>query len=127
MPVADMAASANSLIDLPRLLEDAEGWAALIDGLSHKQSGVIDGAWGSSAALAAAALGKQAPSVLLIVLAHPADIDPWSYDLQSFLGAKHSISRRGNLGRRSGLFSMRCRANGCACCRNWPPVRNRLY
>jgi len=73
------------LADLPRLVEAAEGWGRLLDALAERQSGVIDGAWGSSAALAAAALARSART-LLIVLAHPGDVDNWQRDLHSFTG-----------------------------------------
>ncbi len=78
----------ESLADLPGLLERAEGWPALVSALGNNGSGVIDGAWGSSCALAAAALARAAPTSLLVVLAHPGDVDPWARDLQSFTGSK---------------------------------------
>src|SRR5207244_497354 len=47
-----------------------------------------DGAWNSSAALAATALGAHVPRTLLIVLAHPRDTDAWCEDLVSFSGSR---------------------------------------
>src|SRR5947207_3318193 len=46
---------------LPALLHAAEGWAGLRAALAGRRSGTIDGAWGSSAALAVAALAADAP------------------------------------------------------------------
>src|SRR5207248_2003970 len=50
-----------------------------------------DGAWGSSAALSAAALAGEAPSTVLVVLAHPGDVDPWANDLHSFTGRRPAV------------------------------------
>src|SRR5262249_38332474 len=60
----------------------------VVAALKNRYSGTIDGAWGSSAALAAAALGLHAPSTLLVVLAHPRDLDGWTNDLHSFAGLR---------------------------------------
>ena len=76
----------ESLTDLPPLLRASEGWADLAAALKNRQSGTIDGAWGSSAALAVAALAQSAPSALLVVLAHPGDVDRYGNDLYSFAG-----------------------------------------
>src|SRR5262245_28838543 len=70
----------EGLHDLPKLLQSAEGFAALVEALRGGRAATIDGAWGSSAALAAAALGEHVPRTLLIVLAHPGDIDGWTED-----------------------------------------------
>ncbi len=48
------------LQDLPRWLEAAEGFSAVVEGLLRAQAATIDGAWNSSAALAAASLGLRA-------------------------------------------------------------------
>ena len=77
--------------DLPALLQTAEGFEPLLSALRQGRSGVIDGAWGSSAALAAAALALHAPHTLVVVIAHPHDLDAWSGDLASFAGADPSI------------------------------------
>ena len=50
-----------------------------------------EGAWRSSAALAAGALGLHAPHTLLIVLAHPRDLDAWSDDLVSVTGLRPAV------------------------------------
>jgi transcription-repair coupling factor (superfamily II helicase) len=72
------------LHDLPELLATAEGFPSVLAALSQGRSAVVDGAWGSSAALAAAALALRTPHTLLVVLAHPRDLDGWLGDLSSF-------------------------------------------
>jgi transcription-repair coupling factor (superfamily II helicase) len=86
MPGTAESTGAETLADLPDLLQAAEGWAELRAALTARRSGTIDGAWGSAAALAAATLARSAPATVLVVLAHPGDVDPWSLDLQSFAG-----------------------------------------
>ena len=48
----------------------------------------MDGAWNSSASLVTAALGLHAPHTVLVVLAHPRDLDGWTEDLVSFAGVR---------------------------------------
>lgn len=74
------------LSDLTGLLEQAEGFAPLLAALKQGQSGTVDGAWGSSSALAAATLVKHAPAMVLVVIAHPREVDAWLGDLASFAG-----------------------------------------
>ena len=81
----------DSLTDLPHLLQASEGWNELIQALSARQSGTIDGAWASSAALACAALALDTPKTLLIVLAHSGDVDAWGHDLLSFSGQRATL------------------------------------
>ncbi|HEX3152081.1 MAG TPA: transcription-repair coupling factor [Gemmataceae bacterium] len=86
MPVADAAPGA--LTDLPKVLRAAEGFADVSAALGAGRAGTIDGAWGSSAALAAAALASNAAGPVLVVLAHVGDVDPWANDLNSFAGQR---------------------------------------
>jgi transcription-repair coupling factor (superfamily II helicase) len=81
----------TGLQDLPRWLEAAEGFGAVVEGLLHGQAATIDGAWNSSAALAAATIALRAPATLLIVLAHPRDLDDWAGDIHSFSGLQSSV------------------------------------
>jgi transcription-repair coupling factor (superfamily II helicase) len=81
----------RTLHDLTRFIQQAEGFDRLVAALKNGQTATVDGAWGSSAALTAAALGLHAPQTLLIVLAHPRDLDPWSDDLYSFAGRRPVI------------------------------------
>jgi transcription-repair coupling factor (superfamily II helicase) len=86
MPPEASAPGVQGLADLPRLIQAAEGFAPLAQGLRAGLSGAVDGAWGSSAALAVAALAIEAPSSVLIVIAHPGDLDPWAADIASLAG-----------------------------------------
>ncbi len=84
-------ASAEGLESLPGLLHAAEGWAALRAALDAGYSGTIDGAWGSSAALAAAALAADAPSTILAVVPTVGDQISWVEDLASFTGTRPAV------------------------------------
>jgi transcription-repair coupling factor (superfamily II helicase) len=86
MPTAVQVSHLGNLNDLPRVLDSAADWSALRAALASGRGGVIDGAWGSSAALAAATLHLHCPSLLLIAIAHPRDVEAWCDDLTSFLG-----------------------------------------
>jgi transcription-repair coupling factor (superfamily II helicase) len=80
-----------TLTDLPGLLRAADGWAPLRAGLLRGESGTVDGAWGSAAALATAALAAEGPPCLLVVVPGHADVDPWAEDLASFLGTRPAV------------------------------------
>lgn len=83
-----MLSSIANLTDLPALLRDSPSFGPVLTALSKGQAGTIDGAWGSSAALASAALAQVAPGPTLVVLAHHTDLDNWSDDLETFLGVR---------------------------------------
>src|SRR5262245_35956360 len=78
----------DSLKDLTRLIQEAEGFHPLVAALKNGHGATVDGAWGSSCALTAAALGLHAPSTLLIVVAHPRDLDGWIEDVAGFAGIR---------------------------------------
>jgi transcription-repair coupling factor (superfamily II helicase) len=80
------AARLENLNDLTRLVQTTEGFHALVAALKNGRGGTVDGAWGSAAGLAAAAVGLHAPAMLLVALAHPADVDGWAGDLSGFAG-----------------------------------------
>ena len=127
MPGLDVVADTESLADLPRLLQRAEGWSGTDNGLVSGQSGVIDGAWGSSSALAAAALSRDAPGTLLVVLAHPGDVDPWCARPAQLLGQQPLLfPGLGIVAARTNRSRRRCRASGCASCKNSPADPPRL-
>jgi transcription-repair coupling factor (superfamily II helicase) len=90
VPQATLAAIDN-LTDLADLLQRAEGFPQLLAALRQGHSATIDGAWGSSAGLAAATLARHTPHTLLVVIAHPRDLDGWAGDLQSFSGVRPVI------------------------------------
>ncbi len=81
----------SSLRDLPAWLEATPGFGALLEALRARRAATIDGAWHSSASLAAATIGLAASQTLLITLAHPRDLDPWAEDLASFTGIRSHI------------------------------------
>jgi len=85
------APAVDRLTDLVPVIQNAEGFPELLTALRAGHSGTIDGAWGSSAGLAAAALAQQTPHTLLVVIAHPRDLDPWSTDLLSFSGLHAAV------------------------------------
>jgi transcription-repair coupling factor (superfamily II helicase) len=78
----------ENLKDLSRLLQRAEGFSPVLAALQEGRSTTIDGAWGSSGALACAALALEAPRTLVVVIAHPRDLDGWAGDLASFSGLR---------------------------------------
>src|SRR5258707_1218661 len=81
----------EQLSDLTRAVHTVEGFTGVLDALRQGRSATVDGAWGSSAGLAAAALALEAPHTVLVVIAHPRDVDGWLGDLQSFSGLWPSI------------------------------------
>ena len=78
----------SRLSDLPRWLEGTEGFSALLQALHAGQAATVEGTWHSSASLVTAAISQHAPTTLLIVLAHPRDLDAWDQDLASFTGQR---------------------------------------
>jgi transcription-repair coupling factor (superfamily II helicase) len=81
--VTQTIAAPDSLADLVSLLKRTEGFDALLSALHEGHSGTVDGAWGSSSALVAATLAREAEHPVLVVLAHPRDLDAWAGDLLS--------------------------------------------
>ena len=80
-----------ALTDLPGLLTAADGWDGLRAALATAQSGAIDGAWGSAAAVAAAAVARDAPGPVLVVVPAFADVATWAEDLAGFLGERPAV------------------------------------
>src|SRR5438067_7927676 len=78
----------DNLTDLTRLVQSAEGFPALTFALKNGHGGSVDGAWGSSAGLAAAAFGLHAPKTLAVVIPFPRDVDGWTDDLAGFSGLR---------------------------------------
>ncbi len=75
-----------TLRDLPALLAHQGSFFAVLDSLRSGQAGTIDGAWGSSAALAVAALAAQTDKPLIVVLPRMHDVDEFADDVFNFLG-----------------------------------------
>jgi transcription-repair coupling factor (superfamily II helicase) len=81
----------NTLKDLTRVVQGAEGFHSLVAALKNGHGATVDGAWGSAASLATAGLGLHAPSVQVAVIAHPRDVDAWTEDLANFAGIRPVI------------------------------------
>jgi transcription-repair coupling factor (superfamily II helicase) len=88
---AGVLATSNPLLTLPGRLQAVEGWVALRAALDAGQSGTIDGTWGSSAALAVAALAADAPGSLLAVVPGVADLGSFVEDVVSFTGIRPAL------------------------------------
>jgi transcription-repair coupling factor (superfamily II helicase) len=89
--LAKVPAALNCLQDLTRIIQAAEGFQPVVAALKQGHSASIDGAWGSSGALAAAALGQHVPQTLMVVIAHPRALDAWVDDIHSFAGARPTV------------------------------------
>ncbi len=72
-------------------LSKSEGFAAVLAALQSGHSAAIDGAWGSSCALAAATLASEAGAPFLIVLPRLADVDEFADDVAEFIGMEPTI------------------------------------
>ncbi|VTR98337.1 transcription-repair coupling factor [Tuwongella immobilis] len=91
MPTLEGSLRLEQLRDLTRLLETNPNWPELLGALRANASATIDGAWGSAAALATAALAEQTPGTLLVVLPHSGDLTAWGEDLLGFRGERPMI------------------------------------
>src|SRR5689334_18336286 len=86
-----LAPALEKLHDLTRTIQEAEGFHPVVAALKNGHSATVDGAWGSSASLVSAAIGLHAPRTVLVVLAHPRDVDGWAEDLYWFAGVRPLI------------------------------------
>ncbi len=83
-----MAAEATRVRDLPDLLDlcrSAPWYEMVVSGLKDGRTASIDGAWGSSSALVASALGRACPATLLVVLPRISELDDFALDLTAYL------------------------------------------
>ena len=92
MASADSAAALLIANLAPRLL-NASGFREAVEALKNGQSVTIDGAWGSSAALAVSALTEVAPSSVVVVLPRERELDEFVADIASFGIATPGSSR----------------------------------
>ncbi|MBT6153425.1 MAG: transcription-repair coupling factor [Planctomycetaceae bacterium] len=88
----------RAVMKLPQLVQQlhgADGFGGVVASLKAGESAAIDGAWGSSCALVAAALAGELPPTssphspaptLLVVLPRIHDVDDYAVDLEAFLG-----------------------------------------
>ncbi|HVU89197.1 MAG TPA: transcription-repair coupling factor [Pirellulales bacterium] len=81
---ATETAAPGRLPNLTGRLEAATGFADVVASLRAGHGATLDGVWGSSCALVAATLAGQAAGPLVVVCAHPGDIDDFLDDLSLF-------------------------------------------
>jgi transcription-repair coupling factor (superfamily II helicase) len=74
------------LTDLTRLIQRSDGFSEVLAALKNGRGATIDGAWGSAAPLATAALSWHAPGPVLVVIPHVGDVDDFADDLAAFAG-----------------------------------------
>src|SRR5262245_23579730 len=86
-----MFAAPASLLELAEHLGRVDGFDAVLAALEQNHSATVDGAWASSSALVAAALARRQAQPLLVVIAHPRDLDAWASDLHSFSGHEPAL------------------------------------
>jgi transcription-repair coupling factor (superfamily II helicase) len=86
VPTQTPTLAIQGLPDLGQLLGAQDDFQFVLAALKEGRSATIDGAWGSSAALVLATLAADAPATVLVVLAHPREVDAWCADLASFGG-----------------------------------------
>ncbi len=79
-----LVAVTDRLLELAGRLREEAGFAEVVAALKAGHGATLGGVWGSSCALAAAALVGDAPRALLIVCPRPADIDPLCDDMALF-------------------------------------------
>ena len=79
--------AAEELRDLAVQLERQDGFAEVQASLAAGHGGTLGGVWGSSCALVAAALTRNCPATLVVVLPRARDIDDFCDDLALFADA----------------------------------------
>jgi transcription-repair coupling factor (superfamily II helicase) len=86
--VETLPIASDPLSQLAGCLEAADGFAEVVSSLQAGHGATLDGVWGSSCALVAATLVKQSPGPLVVICAHPGDIDEFVDDLVLFSAVK---------------------------------------
>ncbi len=84
MTIETVAQPSGELAELVGRLEAVAGFSSLVQGLTAGYGATLDGAWGSSCALAAAALARHAPATLVVVTAHAGDIEEFLAEFRLF-------------------------------------------
>ncbi len=82
---------ATALTDLVPRLSQSEGLVEVAAALARGESAAVDGAWGSSCALTAAAIASRCPGTLLVVLPRPSEVDDFAADVMGFLGTAPEV------------------------------------
>jgi transcription-repair coupling factor (superfamily II helicase) len=91
VPALTPTAAVATLTELADRLYAAAGFAPLHHALRRGRSATVDGAWGSSAGLVASALARHATATVLVVIAHPRELDAWAGDLETFSGTPPAV------------------------------------
>ena len=92
MPATDPVSWASErLRELPRCLYDHEGFAEVVASLKARGAATLDGAWGSSCALAAAALVLRLPGPLIVVYPQVDHLDDFADDFRLFTGRSPEV------------------------------------
>jgi transcription-repair coupling factor (superfamily II helicase) len=76
--------AAERLVKLPRCLKDHTGFPEVLAALASGHPATLDGVWGSSCALVAAALAEHCPGPLLVVTPQIGELDTVAGDLELF-------------------------------------------
>lgn len=79
------AANVRDLPDLVGILRAVDSFQEVVAAMQRGMSGTIDGAWGSSCALTAAAIAEECSGPLLIVLPRISEIEDFAFDLASLV------------------------------------------
>src|SRR5690606_34993597 len=88
--VAEIGAR-ERLQELPARLLEHPGFSEAVQSLLAGHGATLDGVWGSSCALVAAALARHAPQALVVVCPHQEDMDLFADDLALFSSQRPSI------------------------------------
>ncbi|MBX3427416.1 MAG: transcription-repair coupling factor [Pirellulales bacterium] len=83
----DLAVPAGALRALAGQLDQHAGFTAVVSELAAGHGGTLGGVWGSSRALAAAALAGHCSGALVVVIPHARDVDALCDDLALFTDA----------------------------------------
>jgi transcription-repair coupling factor (superfamily II helicase) len=90
-PVPDTLAAPSTLLELTDHIRRAEGFEGVVAALEQGKSATVDGAWASSSSLAVAELARRTNRPILVVIAHPRDLDARAADLHSFSGHEPAV------------------------------------
>ncbi len=82
------AALPTDLGGIPSMLLEETSFQTVLEALASGRSAAVDGAWGSSAGLVAAALSARRTGPMVVVIPLPRDLHGWQTELLSF-GADH--------------------------------------
>ncbi len=81
---ADEATAQGRLLDLVDQIDRQEGFAEVVSSLAEGDAATLDGVWGGSLALVAAALAHRVPATLLVVCPFPDQVDELLDELALF-------------------------------------------